>query len=233
MDTKDLEEKIGYQFKDSQLLLTALTHSSYANEYANSEACECNERMEFLGDAVLEVISSEFLYNKYTNMPEGDLSKLRASIVCEPTLASIAKELGLGGFLRLGTGEDKTGGRNRASVTSDALEALIGGIFLDGGMECAKKFVHRFILTDIENKKLYHDSKTVLQEILQEKGLGLPIYEIVGEKGPDHAKSYVAIVRTGDKILGSGEAGSKKHAQQEAAYKALVALDKVKETNII
>ena len=232
MDLSKLEEKIGYQFKDRQLAMTALTHSSYANEHGRHD-CEYNERMEFLGDAVLEVISSDHLYHNYPDMPEGDLSKLRASIVCEPTLWQCARDFDLPSYIRLGTGEEKTGGRQRPSVVSDAMEALIGAIYLDGGFSAAQAFVLRFVLTDIEDKKLYHDSKTTLQEILQNQGRGLPVYEIISESGPDHAKMYTAQVSARGKVLGTGEAGSKKHAQQEAAYNALVAMNKEKASHII
>ena len=219
-------------FKDRQLAMTALTHSSYANEHGRHD-CEYNERMEFLGDAVLEVISSDYLYHNYPDMPEGDLSKLRASIVCEPTLWQCARDFDLQHYIRLGTGEEKTGGRQRPSVVSDAMEALIGAIYLDGGFSAAQSFVLRFVLTDIEDKKLYHDSKTTLQEILQNQGRGLPVYEIIDESGPDHAKMYTARVSAKGKVLGQGVAGSKKHAQQEAAYNALVAMNKEKASHII
>ncbi len=232
MNTSELEQRIGYQFKDRQLIETALTHSSYANEHSR-KGCEYNERMEFLGDAVLEVISSDFLYHNYPDMPEGDLSRLRASIVCEPTLWQCAREFSLQDFIRLGTGEEKTGGRQRPSVVSDAMEALIGAIYLDGGFSAAQAFVMRFVLTDIEEKKLYHDSKTTLQEILQEQGRGLPVYEITDVSGPDHARQYTAQVMCGDKVLGTGTAGSKKHAQQEAAYRALVSMNRERESHII
>ncbi|MDD6550248.1 MAG: ribonuclease III [Lachnospiraceae bacterium] len=219
----ELMTNIGYQFKDKELLRHALTHSSYANE-KNLKPFSDNERLEFLGDAVLEVVSSDFLYKNYPQMHEGDLSKLRASLVCEPTLAFCAKEINLGDFIRLGRGEDATGGRKRKSVTSDAFEAVIGAMYLDGGMEPASTFIRRFVLTDIEHKKLYHDCKTALQEIVQAKHDEPLEYEVINESGPDHAKVYTAVAKVGEEILGTGNGSSKKHAEQEAAFNALVSL---------
>ena len=162
-DIKAFQQKIGYQFQDEKLLTQALTHSSYANEKHMKKLSD-NERLEFLGDAVLEIISSDFLYKNYPDKPEGELTKLRASIVCEPTLALCTKDIELGNYLRLGKGEDQTGGRGRKSILSDALEAVIGAIYLDGGFANAKEFVLKYILTDIEHKQLFYDSKTILQE---------------------------------------------------------------------
>ena len=176
---KALEARIGYEFKNRNLLILALTHSSYANEKKLGKV-GCNERLEFLGDAVLELISSDFLYKKYIQIPEGELTKKRASLVCEPSLAYCARDFGLPQYLLLGKGEDMTGGRNRDSIVSDATEALLGAIYLDGGFASAKEFVLKFILNDLENKQLFYDSKTILQEIVQEKGThlrGVPPYE--------------------------------------------------------
>ena len=159
---EEFQQVIGYQFQNKNLLRQALTHSSYANE-KHMHRLSDNERLEFLGDAVLEIISSEYLFNTYQDKPEGDLTKLRASIVCEPTLALCTKEMDLGKYLYLGKGEDMTGGRSRKSILSDALEAVIGAIYLDGGFASAKEFILRFILTDIEHKQLFYDSKTILQ----------------------------------------------------------------------
>ena len=161
-----LQERIGYRFENKDLLWQALSHSSYANEH-KQEHRKDNERLEFLGDAVLELASSEFLFLEYPDLPEGDMTKLRASIVCEPTLALCAREIDLPDYLLLGKGEEHTGGRQRNSIVSDALEALIGAIYLDGSFANAKEFVRKFILTDIEHKKLFYDSKTILQEIVQ------------------------------------------------------------------
>lgn len=174
---KELQKRIGYEFQNPELLESAMMHSSYTNE-KNLPKYKCNERLEFLGDAVLELISSEFLFFEDEKMPEGQLTKARASMVCEPSLAFCAREIRLGDYLLLGKGEEVTGGRNRASVTSDALEALIGAIYLDGGFASAKEFVLKFILNDMENKQLFFDSKTILQEIIQEDGTKSVQYEL-------------------------------------------------------
>ncbi len=165
-DLGKLEALIGYEFKDKNLLRQALTHSSYANEQKINKSGDY-ERLEFLGDAVLEVVSSEFLFHKYPDLPEGKLTKIRASMVCEPSLAICARDLELGRFILLGKGEEATGGRERESITSDVMEAIIGAIFLDGGMEKAKAHISRFVLSDLENKVLFYDSKSTLQEVLQ------------------------------------------------------------------
>ena len=192
-DIKKFQEVIGYHFHDEKLLRQALTHSSFANEKHLKKHSD-NERLEFLGDAVLEIISSEFLYKEYPDKPEGELTKLRASIVCEPTLALCTKDIALGEYLLLGKGEDQTGGRDRKSILSDALEAVIGAIYLDGGFANAKEFIHKYILTDIEHKQLFYDSKTILQEIVQEKGTHLVEYHLIKEEGPDHNKSFTVDV---------------------------------------
>ena len=219
-----LEKKSGYHFQNPLLLKQAMTHSSYANEH-KAKGYHDNERLEFLGDAVLEVVSSEFLFRNYPALPEGDLTKLRASIVCEPTLAMCAKEIGLEKHLLLGKGEEHTGGRFRNSIISDAMEALIGAIYLDGGFANAKEFVERFVLTDIEHKKLFYDSKTILQEIVQRDFKEEEIsYVITGEEGPDHAKRFIVDVRIGDRTMGTGSGSTKKAAEQEAAYRAIIGL---------
>ena len=168
---KELESKIGYKFRDFSLLRRAMMHSSYTNE-KHLEKYHCNERLEFLGDAVLELVSSEYLFLEFPKVSEGELTKTRASMVCEPSLAFCARDIDLGSYLLLGKGEEATGGRHRDSITSDALEALIGAIYLDGGFTNAKEFIHRFILTDLEDKKLFFDSKTILQEIVQARMAG-------------------------------------------------------------
>lgn len=222
--TEELEELAGYCFLDKTLLIQAMTHSSYANEH-KYEKMKDNERLEFLGDAVLEVISSEFLFLNYPQMPEGDLTKLRASIVCEPTLAVCAREIGLERFLLLGRGEEHTGGRNRDSIISDAMESLIGAIYLDGGFANAKEFILKYIMTDIEHKKLFYDSKTILQEIVQRDYKGDEIhYELVGEEGPDHDKTFIVQVKIGELYAGKGSGRTKKAAEQAAAYEAIMAL---------
>lgn len=219
----EFEEVIGYHFNNQGLLRQALTHSSYANERHMKKHSD-NERLEFLGDAVLEVTSSEFLYQKYPDYSEGELTKLRASLVCEPTLAFCTRAIDLGKYLYLGKGEDLTGGRNRKSILSDALEAVIGAIFLDGGFANAKEFVLKYILTDIEHKQLFYDSKTILQEMVQggqEKGI---VYQLVGEEGPDHNKSFRVEVVIGGEAFGCGIGRTKKAAEQEAAYQAILKL---------
>ena len=222
---KELQDRIGYHFQDDKLLKKAMVHSSYANE-KHLPKYECNERLEFLGDAVLELISSEFLFSLHKTMPEGQLTKTRASMVCEPALAFCARDIELGKYLLLGKGEDATGGRKRESVTSDAMEALIGAIYLDGGFANAKEFIERFILKDLENKKLFYDSKTILQEIVQSNFKEPVSYELLGEKGPDHNKVFEVAVRIGDARYGVGSGRTKKAAEQEAAYQSILALRK-------
>ena len=194
----ELQEKIGYHFKNKELLISAMMHSSYTNE-KHLPKYKCNERLEFLGDAVLEIVSSEFLFFENKKMPEGELTKLRASMVCEPSLAFCAREIQLGDYLLLGKGEEVTGGRSRASVTSDALEALIGAIYLDGGFASAKEFIMKFVLNDLEHKKLFYDSKTILQELVQGHFSEAISYHLIREEGPDHNKSFFVEVHIGDK----------------------------------
>lgn len=220
---RELEEKIGYCFQDQELLKHALRHSSYVNE-KHMKKHECNERLEFLGDAVLEVVSSEFLFFEHQTMPEGELTKKRASMVCEPALAFCARDIDLGEYLLLGKGEEATGGRKRDSVTSDAMEALIGAIYLDGGFASAKEFIHRFILNDLENKKLFFDSKTILQEIVQANFKEAISYRLVREEGPDHDKSFHVMVCIGEEEYGLGKGRTKKAAEQEAAYQSILKL---------
>ena len=221
---KKLQNKIGYRFRDEELLKSALMHSSYVNE-KHLQKYKCNERVEFLGDAVLELISSEFLFLSNRKTPEGELTKMRASMVCEPSLAFCAREIGLGDYLLLGKGEEVTGGRKRDSITSDALEALIGAIYLDGGFANAKEFIHKFVLNDLENKKLFYDSKTILQEIAQSQGQ-LVAYNLIDEKGPDHNKTFTVKVLVGNNIEREGTGRTKKAAEQEAAYHAILELRK-------
>lgn len=220
---KELEKKIGYTFQKKELLQKAMMHSSYTNE-KHMKKQDCNERLEFLGDAVLELTTSEALFFDNPSMPEGELTKTRASIVCEPALAFVAKELMLGSYLLLGKGEEATGGRQRDSITSDAVEALIGAIYLDGGFASAKEFILRFILTDIEHKQLFYDSKTILQEIVQASHKEELGYRLVKEEGPDHNKHFVAEAYVGDRVIGQGEGRTKKGAEQEAAYRGILKL---------
>ena len=199
---KELEKRIGYKFQDFSLLKHALMHSSYTNE-KHLPKYQCNERLEFLGDAVLELVSSEFLFLENPKEPEGKLTKTRASMVCEPSLAFCARDIELGSYLLLGKGEEATGGRTRESVTSDAMEALIGAIYLDGGFANAKEFIHKFILSDLENT-----------------------YQLLKEEGPDHNKAFYVKVFIGDVDYGTGKGRTKKAAEQQAAYQAILALKK-------
>ena len=229
-ELKKFQEIIGYKFQNEQLLKQALTHSSYANEKHLKKLSD-NERLEFLGDAVLEVVSSEFLYQNYPDLTEGQLTKLRASIVCEPTLATCTEMIHLGDYLYLGKGEDRTGGRMRKSVLSDAMEAVIGSIYLDGGFANAKEFVLKFIMTDIEHKHLFYDSKTILQEVVQGEHEQLT-YVLLGETGPDHDKTFEVGVLIGKKEISTGKGHTKKAAEQEAAYQALLVLEAQKQSKL-
>lgn len=215
----ELEGKIGYVFKDKELIKLALTHSSYSNElkinkYGNYE------RLEFLGDAVLELCSSLFFYNAYPDMNEGQLTRLRSSMVCEQALAFCSREFDLQEYILLGKGEASTGGKNRDSIVSDVYEAVLGAIYLDGGFEEANKFVVNYVLKDLENKQLFFDAKTILQERVQKDGKVLT-YELVGEKGPDHAKEFTVNAVVDGRVLGTGVGKSKKQAEQQAAYQVL------------
>lgn len=220
---KELEHRIGYTFQDFALLKKAMSHSSYVNE-EHLPKYECNERLEFLGDAVLELVSSEFLFFEHPTTPEGELTKTRASMVCEPALAFCAREIELGEYLLLGKGEDATGGRKRESVTSDAMEALIGAIYVDGGFANAKEFIMKFVLNDLENKKLFFDSKTILQEIVQSEYKEGIRYEMIGESGPDHNKTFQYAVYIGEEKFGIGTGRTKKAAEQSAAYESILKL---------
>jgi len=221
----EFEQKIGYKFRDIALLKKAMCHSSYTNE-RGSNRIDSNERLEFLGDAVLELVASEFLFQTYPRYPEGDLTKLRASLVCEPALASAARQIFVGEYLFLGKGEENTGGRLRDSITSDALEAVIGAMYLDSGINAAKAFIIKFVLNDIEDKKLFNDSKTALQEIVQGTSKGEIIYKQIKEEGPDHNKTFTVHIIIGGTKFGEGTGRSKKAAEQMAAYQAICVLRK-------
>ena len=220
---KDFQEKIQYLFKDKGLLETALTHSSFANEH-HLEKHQNNERLEFLGDAVLELVSSDVLFRRYPEKLEVELSKTRASLVCEPALAYCARKMNLGEYLRLGKGEDMTGGRDRDSILSDALEAVIGSIFLDGDILPARKFIMDFVLNDIENTRLFYDCKTILQENVQSWSKDVLKYELVDVSGPEHNRTFVMQIQLGDRILGQGSGRTKQAAGQNAAYQSLLEL---------
>ena len=221
----ELEKKIDYEFQNKAFLKQALTHSSYANEQKIRKNGNY-ERLEFLGDAVLEMISSEFLFKENPDMPEGKLTKLRSCLVCEPSLAQCAKEMNLGSYMLLGKGEEATGGRNRESIISDVMEALIGALYLDGGYMVARSFILKFILSDVEHRMLFYDSKTVLQEMIQTKPNQKLVYELIDEIGPDHNKEFVVEAFLNGEKIGSGQGKTKKAAEQKAAYEAILAIKK-------
>ena len=216
-----LEKILGYTFKNKSLLLNALTHSSYANEARNG--ITSNERLEFLGDSVLSIIVSKYLYSEFNNMPEGELTKLRASLVCEKSLCAFSRKLELGRFLRLGKGEDKGGGRERDSILADAFEALLAALYLDGGIEVARNHVMPFILSELTHKddEIFKDFKTALQEIIQRNPEESVSYFLIGEDGPDHNKQFTVEVRLNSNVIGTGKGKSKKQAEQMAAKQAL------------
>lgn len=220
---EEFEQAIGYTFRNKKYLRKALSHSSYANEMRMSKL-ENNERLEFLGDAVLELMSSEYIFKNNQEMHEGEMTKLRASMVCEPTLAMCAREINLGDYILLGKGEISTGGRNRDSILSDAFEAVIGAIYLDGGFTSAKEFVTKYVLEDMDNKKLFFDSKTILQEMIQADYREPLQYKLIGEDGPDHDKVFTVAAIIEGRELSQGSGKTKKAAEQAAAYQAILKL---------
>ena len=223
---KDLEKAIGYQFRDIQLLQNALTHSSYANERWHNSLLS-NERLEFLGDSVLGMLVADYLYRTFPNRPEGELTRMRADMVCEQTLAAAANKIGIGEHLMLGHGEERLGGRTRASILADAVESVIAAAFLDGGMKAAADIITRFVLCDVPVTKLHNvDYKTSLQELVQQKKNQTLCYRLVGESGPDHDKQFTAQVLLNDQVVGEGIGSSKKRAEQDAARVALENLKK-------
>jgi len=217
---ESFEEIIGYKFKNRELLHNALSHSSYANE--RKQASGSNERLEFLGDSVLSIVVSDYLY-KNLNVAEGELTKMRASLVCEKSLHVFAKKINLGKYILLGKGEENTGGRERPSILADAFEAVIAAIYLDGGLEPASKHILRFMPEDIQHTKkpVFSDFKTVLQEIVQKNPEEKVEYVLIGEEGPDHNKRFVVEVRLNSQVIGRGKGKSKKEAEQLAAKEAL------------
>ena len=221
---KKLQKTIAYDFRDPSLLKKALTHSSYVNEHGMSHG-DCNERLEFLGDAVLELSASRVLFDQYPEESEGSLSRLRSRLVCRAALAAVARELDLGRYLLLGKGEESTGGRERESILENTVEALIGAIYLDSGFANAKEFVERFVTNDIEHKKFFYDSKTTLQERVQKDGSHQLEYRMVAEEGPDHDKRFTAEVLIDGVVSGTGCGRSKQSAEQQAAYQALIKRD--------
>lgn len=215
------EQIIDYKFNNKEYILEALTHSSYSNENKNYNF---NERLEFLGDSVLSIVISDYLFNNEMNLPEGELTKLRANIVCEESLSEVASKINLGEHMLLGKGEEATGGRERISILADAFEAVIAAIYLDGGLEYAKKFILNYMEDIIFNSrkgKIFRDYKTHLQEVLQSRGENNIWYKLMNEKGPDHNKRFVMQVGINEVVLGTGEGKSKKEAEQLAAKKAL------------
>ncbi len=217
---QSLQEKLGYKFNDITLLQNALTHSSYANEVRTGMGS--NERLEFLGDSVLSIIVSEHLYKSFKKVPEGELTKLRASLVCEKSLCGFSRELGIGEYLRLGKGEDKGGGRERDSILADAFEAILAAIYLDGGIEPARRHVMRFVLRELEtHEEAFKDYKTALQEIIQRNPEESVTYILTDETGPDHDKTFTVEVHLNSNVIGKGKGRNKKQAEQQAARQAL------------
>ena len=223
---KDLETAIGYRFHNISLLQNALAHSSYANERWH-DSLRSNERLEFLGDSILGMVVAEYLYRSFPDRPEGELTRMRADMVCETSLAAVADKIGLGEHLMLGHGEERFGGRKRASILADAVESVIAASFLDGGMDAAKAFIARFILTEVPVKQPHNaDYKTALQELVQQKKDQVLTYELIGESGPDHDKEFRVQVSLNGTPIGVGIGRSKKRAEQDAAHKALDTLQK-------
>lgn len=222
LQVEELQKALGYKFKNISYLKTGLTHSSYANEYKKSNI-KCNERQEFLGDAVLSIVVSDYIYKNCPELPEGDLTKLRAALVCEKSLAGYARSINLGRYLLLSKGERRSNGNDRPSILADAFESVIAAIYLDGGMEEARKFVLRFVEPDIKNAKptRFKDYKTTLQEIIQKNPEEKLEYVLVGESGPDHNKHFVVEVHLNSNVIGKGGGRSKKEAEQQAAREAL------------
>ena len=218
---KDLEAALGYRFHNIQLLQNALTHSSYANERWHNSLLS-NERLEFLGDSILGMVVAEYLYKNFPDRPEGELTRMRADMVCEKTLASVAARINLGHHLMLGNGEEQGGGRSRDSILADAVESVIAASFLDGGMAAARSFIEKFILVEVPVRKMHNaDYKTALQELIQQKKNQTLSYALVGESGPDHDKRFEVEVSLNGHVIGTGTGSSKKRAEQMAAQSAL------------
>lgn len=222
---RELEDRIGYRFKNQELLENALTHSSYSNEN-RSAGKVCNERLEFLGDAVVGFIVAGYLYGRFPDLPEGKMTRLRAELVCERGLNEVSKAIGLGKYLLLGHGEDVNGGRIRPSINADAVEAVIAAIYLDGGLEAAERFVRKFIIDVFEagNSHPERDAKSELQELVQQKNGQVLEYRHVGESGPGHMKTFTVDVTLNGDVLAEATGRSKKEAEQHAALKALEAM---------
>ena len=223
MSISAFEEIIGYTFKDKELLKTALTHSSYANE---NKLHEDNERLEFLGDSVLGFVTAEYLFSQFKNRPEGELTKLRAAVVCEKSLFKFAEKISLGQYIYMGKGEDHSGGRNRPSIVSDAFEAVIAAMYLDGGIDVVKPYILGFIAEAVKREASFKDNKSLLQEEIQKNKGNTISYEEIGESGPDHDKTFIFAVKLNGEVIGKGEGRSKKEAEQAAAGDALANLNK-------
>jgi len=217
---ESLEKKLGYTFQNRALLGEALNHSSYANEHRGA-GISSNERLEFLGDSVLGFVTAEFLFKTYGKLPEGDLTRMRAALVCEQSLYEVAKELELGEYLKLGKGEESGGGRKRQSILADAVEAVFAAVYLDGGMEQVRSLIHRVLLSRAPAAEERRDYKTTLQEVVQRKSGQVLTYHMVAESGPDHNKSFLFEVRLNGEAVGQGKGHSKKEAEQAAARDAL------------
>ena len=221
---KDLETALGYKFQNITLLQNALTHSSYANERWR-DSLASNERLEFLGDSILGMITAEYLYRTFPKRPEGELTRIRADLVCETTLARIANQLQVGSYLLLGKGEEQGGGRSRPSILADAMESILAAAYLDGGFPAARQLVHRFLLADVPAEHLRNvDYKTLLQELVQQQKNQVLQYTLTGESGPDHAKEFQVEVTLNGTVVGAGSGSSKKRAEQNAAHQAILHL---------
>lgn len=216
---ESLEKKLGYRFQDRALLDEALNHSSYANEHRGGLGS--NERLEFLGDSVLGFVSAEHLFRKHPDLPEGDLTRMRASLVCEQSLYEVARELELGSYLKLGRGEEAGGGRERQSILADAMEAVFAAVYLDGGIEAVRELIVRVLLSQAADSQERKDYKTTLQEVVQRRSGQVLTYHMISQSGPDHNKTFLFEVRLNDESVGRGEGRSKKEAEQAAARDAL------------
>lgn len=225
MDLSEFEKNIGYEFKNRDLLVTALTHSSYANE---KKLLHDNERLEFLGDSILGFVTAEYLFSEFKTRPEGELTKLRAAVVCEKSLYNFSEKIKLGDYVLLGHGEELTGGRNRPSVISDAFEAVIAAMYLDGGIEAVKPYILSFIKEAVKREASFKDNKSLLQEKIQREKDNVLLYEEIGETGPDHAKTFTFRAKLNGRVIGTGEGRTKKDAEQAAAGAALEGMFNVK-----
>lgn len=223
MSITDFEAIIGYEFKDKELLKTALTHSSYANE---NKLPHDNERLEFLGDSVLGFVTAEYLFSQFRTRPEGELTKLRAAVVCEKSLFRFAEKISLGEHIFMGRGEEHSGGRNRPSIVSDAFEAVIAAMYLDGGIDVVKPYILGFIKDAVKREANFKDNKSLLQEEIQKNKGNTIAYEEIGESGPDHEKVFSFVVKLNGEVIGKGEGKSKKEAEQAAAGNALLSINK-------